>query len=139
MEKYQEIHDFFRYMIAFRKKYAILRKTTEPAVCKLPEISIHNGFPWNGGTDSNSHLIGIMYAGRDEKNIRDDIIFYCMNAYWEPLIMQLPELPNGMEWKVCVNTSVEYADGKDFETMTEFYYKKTLNVPARTVIILIAE
>ena len=80
-----------------------------------------------------------MYAGRDEKNIRDDIIFYCMNAYWEPLIMQLPELPNGMEWKVCVNTSVEYADGKDFETMTEFYYKKTLNVPARTVIILIAE
>ena len=139
LEEYKEIHDFFRYMIAFRKKYAILRKTTQAAVCKLPEISIHNGFPWNGGTDNSSRLIGIMYAGRDEKDIRDDIVFYCMNAYWEPLIMQLPELPMGLQWRVRVNTSVEYEDGKDFETMTEFYYRKTLRVPARTVVILTAE
>ena len=139
LEEYKEIHDFFRYMIAFRKKYAILRKTTQTAVCKLPEISIHNGFPWNGGTDNNSRLIGIMYAGRDEKDIRDDIVFYCMNAYWEPLIMQLPELPMGLQWRVRVNTSVEYEDGKDFEAMTEFYYRKTLRVPARTVVILTAE
>ena len=62
-----------------RKDNAILRKTTKPAACKLPEISIHNGFPWNGGTDNNSRLIGIMYAGRDENDIRDDIVFYCMN------------------------------------------------------------
>lgn len=139
LEEYKEIHDFFRYMIAFRKKYAILRKTTQTTVCKLPEISIHNGFPWNGGTDNNSRLIGIMYAGRDEKDIRDDIVFYCMNAYWEPLIMQLPELPMGLQWRVRVNTSVEYEDGKDFEAMTEFYYRKTLRVPARTVVILTAE
>lgn len=139
LDEYQEIHDFFRYMIAFRKKYAILRKTTEQAACKLPEISIHNGFPWNGGTDHNSRLIGIMYAGRDEHNIRDDVVFYCMNAYWETLIMQLPELPAGMQWKVCVNTNVEYRDGVDVEMQTEFYYRKSLNVPPRTVIILVAE
>ena len=138
-EEYQEIHDFFRYMIAFRKNHAILRKTTKAALCKLPEISIHNGFPWNSGTDYNSKLIGIMYAGRDEKNIRDDVIFYCMNAYWEPLIMQLPELPAGLQWKVCVNTNCEYEDGKDFESETEFYYRKTLKVPPRTVIVLVAE
>ena len=105
----------------------------------MPEISIHNGFPWNSGTDYNSKLIGIMYAGRDEKNIRDDVIFYCMNAYWEPLIMQLPELPAGLQWKVCVNTNCEYEDGKDFESETEFYYRKTLKVPPRTVIVLVAE
>ena len=72
-----------RYMIGFRKRYAILRKKTKPVACNLPEISIHNGYPWNGGTDSNSRLIGIMYAGRDEHDTRDDIVFYCMNAYWE--------------------------------------------------------
>ena len=66
LEEYKEIHDFFRYMIRLRKDNAILRKTTKPAACKLPEISIHNGFPWNGGTDNNSRLIGIMYAGRDD-------------------------------------------------------------------------
>lgn len=139
LDEYKEIHDFFRYMIRLRKSNAILRKTTKPAACKLPEISIHNGFPWNGGTDNNSRLIGIMYAGRDEKDIRDDIVFYCMNAYWETLIMQLPELPMGMQWKVCVNTFLPYEDGKNVEEQTEFYYKKTLKVPPRTVIILTAE
>ena len=139
LEEYKEIHDFFRYMIRLRKDNAILRKTTKPAACKLPEISIHNGFPWNGGTDNNSRLIGIMYAGRDENDIRDDIVFYCMNAYWETLIMQLPELPMGMQWKVCVNTFLPYKDGKNVEEQTEFYYKKSLKVPPRTVMILIAE
>lgn len=139
LEEYKEIHDFFHYMIRLRKDNAILRKTTKPAACKLPEISIHNGFPWNGGTDNNSRLIGIMYAGRDENDIRDDIVFYCMNAYWETLIMQLPELPMGMQWKVCVNTFLPYEDGKNVEEQTEFYYKKSLKVPPRTVIILTAE
>lgn len=139
LEQYQEVYTFVRYMIAFRKKYAILRRTTKAAACNLPEISVHNGYPWNGGTDSSSRLIGIMYAGRDEKDIRDDVVFYCMNAYWEPLVMQLPELPNGLEWKVCVNTFVEYEDGKDVELLTEFFYKKTLRVPPRTVIVLVAE
>ncbi len=139
LDKYREIHDFFRYMIAFRKKYAILRKTTKTAMCNLPEISIHNGYPWNGGTDHSSRLVGIMYAGRDEADTRDDVVFYAVNAYWEPLIMQLPELPNGMTWKICVNTFVEYEDGKDMELSTEFYYKKTLRIPERTVIVLVAE
>lgn len=139
LNEFQEVHDFFRYMIAFRKKYAVLRKTSRTSGCGLPEISIHNGFPWNGGTDQTSRLIGIMYAGRSEDDTRDDIIFYAMNAYWEPLIMQLPELPNGLQWKVCVNTSVEYQDGQDVEAYTEFYYKKTLNMTARTVVILVAE
>lgn len=139
LDEYKEVHDFVRYMIAFRKKYAVIRKPTKTAMCNLPEISIHNGYPWNAGTDGNSRLIGIMYAGRDERDIRDDVVFYCMNAYWEPLIMQLPELPNGMQWRVCVNTFVEYEEGKDIEACTEFFYKKTLRVPPRTVIVLAAE
>ena len=133
LEKYQEIHDFFRYMIAFREKYPILRRSTKKALCGLPEISIHNGFPWNGGTDYTSKLIGIMYAGRDDADTRDDIIFYGMNAYWETLVMQLPELPNNLQWKICVNTNIEYEDGKDVEAQTEFYYKKTLKVPPSSV------
>ena len=139
LEKYKEVHHFFRYMIAFRKKYAILRKSMKRSSCGLPEISIHNGYPWNGGADNSTRLIGIMYAGRNQSDTGDDIIFYGMNAYWEPLVMQLPELPHGMHWKLCVNTSVEYEDGKDMEPFTEFYYKKTLRIPARTVVILVAE
>lgn len=139
LEKYQEVHDFVRFMIAFRKKHPILRKTTQRAVCNLPEISIHNGYPWNAGTDHSTRLIGIMYAGRNEEDTQDDIVFYCINAFWEPLMMQVPELPSEMQWKVCANTSVEYSDDKDIEAYTGFQNKKALRVPARTVIVLEAE
>jgi glycogen operon protein len=139
LEEYKEIHDFFRYMIAFRKEHAVLRKTMKRASCQLPDISIHNGYPWNGGTDNESRLLGIMYAGRNEADTKDDIVFYGVNAYWETLIMQLPELPNGLEWKICVNTFWEYRDGKNMEEETDFYYKKTLYIPPRSVVILVAE
>lgn len=139
LKQYQEIHDFFRYMIAFRKKYAIIRKSTKGASCGFPEISIHNGYPWNGGTDSGTRLIGVMYAGRNEEDTKDDIVFYGMNAYWEPLDMQLPNLPEGKEWKVCVNTYVEYEDGKDIMPFTEFQYGSRLKVMPRSVVVLVAE
>ena len=80
-----------------------------------------------------------MYAGRNEADTKDDIVFYSMNAYWEPLDMQLPNLPDGMRWNVCVNTFVEYEDEKDMGAKTEFYYECKLKVPPRTVIILTAE
>lgn len=139
LEEYREIHDFFRFMIAFRKKHAILRKATKPSSCGLPEISIHNGYPWNSGTDYTTRLIGVMYAGRDEADTKDDIVFYGMNAYWEPLDMQLPKLPDGMQWKICVNTSVEYEDGKEIEAAAEFYYDSKLKVLPRSVVVLEAE
>lgn len=139
LEEYREIHDFFRYMIAFRKKYAILRKPTRQASCGLPEVSIHNGYPWNAGTDYNSRLIGVMYAGRDEEDTRDDIVFYGMNAYWEPLRIQLPQLPDGFRWKIRVNTSVIYEDGKDMGRMADDQYQTSFLIPPRTVVILTGE
>ncbi len=139
LETYKEIHDFFRYMIAFRKNHPILRKPTKAASCGLPEISIHNGYPWNGGTSHTSRLISIMYAGRDEKDTEDDIIFFTINAYWEPLYQQLPDLTDGKKWKIKVNTFLEYEDGKDFTAETEFNFEKSLKVPPRTVVVLAAE
>lgn len=136
LDTYREIYDFFRYMIQFRKRHPILRKTTKTAACGLPEISIHNGFPWNGGTDHTTRLIGIMYAGRNQEDTKDDIVFYGMNAYWEPLVMQLPELSEELQWKICVNTSTGYGDEQATENGTEFYAKSTVSVPPRTVMIL---
>lgn len=137
LEKFKEIHDFVRHMIQFRKEHPILRKMTKPSSCQFPEISVHNGTPFNASTDYKTKLIGIMYAGRNEEDTEDDIVFYCMNAYWEPLVMQLPVLPNGKHWHVDTNT--EYFDGEDFTAKTELLGVNTIRVPARTTIILVAE
>lgn len=139
LEEFKEIHDFVRHMIQFRKEHPILRKITKPSSCQLPEISVHNGTPFNASTDYKTKLIGIMYAGRNEEDTEDDIVFYCMNAYWEPLVMQLPVLPNGKHWHVDTNTNAEYFDGEDFTEKTELLGVNTIRVPARTTIILVAE
>lgn len=139
LEKFKEIHDFVRHMIQFRKEHPILRKMTKPSSCQFPEISVHNGTPFNASTDYKTKLIGIMYAGRNEVDTEDDIVFYCMNAYWEPLVMQLPVLPNGKHWHVDTNTNAEYFDGEDFTAKTELLGVNTIRVPARTTIILVAE
>lgn len=138
-EEFKEIHDFVRHMIQFRKEHPILRKMTKPSSCQFPEISVHNGTPFNASTDYKTKLIGIMYAGRNEEDTEDDIVFYCMNAYWEPLVMQLPVLPNGKHWHVDTNTNAEYFDGEDFTEKTELLGVNTIRVPARTTIILVAE
>lgn len=139
LEKFKEIHDFVRHMIQFRKEHPILRKMTKPSSCQFPEISVHNGTPFNASTDYKTKLIGIMYAGRNEEDTEDDIVFYCMNAYWEPLVMQIPVLPNGKHWHVDTNTNAEYFDGEDFTAKTELLGVNTIRVPARTTIILVAE
>lgn len=139
LEKFKEIHDFVRHMIQFRKEHPILRKMTKPSSCQFPEISVHNGTPFNASTDYKTKLIGIMYAGRNEEDTEDDIVFYCMNAYWEPLVMQLPVLPNGKHWHVDTNTNAEYFDGEDFTAKTELLGVNTIRVHARTTIILVAE
>lgn len=139
LEEFKEIHDFVRHMIQFRKEHPILRKMTKPSSCQFTEISVHNGTPFNASTDYKTKLIGIMYAGRNEEDTEDDIVFYCMNAYWEPLVMQLPVLPNGKHWHVDTNTNAEYFDGEDFTAKTELLGVNTIRVPARTTIILVAE
>lgn len=139
LEEFKEIHDFVRHMIQFRKEHPILRKMTKPSSCQFPEISVHNGTPFNASTDYKTKLIGIMYAGRNEEDTEDDIVFYCMNAYWEPLVMQLPVLPNGKHWHVDTNTNAEYFDREDFTAKTELLGVNTIRVPARTTIILVAE
>lgn len=139
LEEFKEIHDFVRHMIQFRKEHPILRKMTKPSSCQFLEISVHNGTPFNASTDYKTKLIGIMYAGRNEEDTEDDIVFYCMNAYWEPLVMQLPVLPNGKHWHVDTNTNAEYFDGEDFTEKTELLGVNTIRVPARTTIILVAE
>lgn len=73
LEEFKEIHDFVRHMIQFRKEHPILRKMTKPSSCQFPEISVHNGTPFNASTDYKTKLIGIMYAGRNEEDTEDDL------------------------------------------------------------------
>lgn len=139
MEPHQEIHDFVRFMIRFRKDHPIIRRHTEASSCWLPEISVHNGAPYNTIVNYETRIIGIMYAGKHEDGERDDLVFYCMNSYWQPLTQRLPELPEGRRWRVVVNTMFRYEDGMDYDSQTERQGDYRIVVPPRTTIVLVGE
>ncbi len=136
IDKYKDIYNFARFMIHFRHWHPVLRKTTKPAQCGFPDVSMHNGYPWNSGFNNETRQIGVMYAGRNETDTGDDIIYVGMNMHWEYFTMQLPAPPDGHKWRLLADTFKESAP-LDETYVTEKDNRVTLG--PRSVIIAIAE
>ena len=52
-------------------------------------------------------MIGVMYAGVFEEGKskgRDDVVYLGVNAYWEPLDIELPSLGDKYSWKLIIDT-----------------------------------
>lgn len=107
LDTHKELFQFCKHMIAFRKAHPVLRSTTASTESGVVQISSHNGSPWNDNVDENQRQIGIMFAGRNMDNSDDDFVFLAINAYWEPQQQELPELPNGYEWRMFMRTDLE--------------------------------
>ncbi len=103
-EKNKDLFDFFSYMIDFRKQHTIIRKDTAACSLGFPSISLHEAEAWNQDYHWDSHVIGIMYAGKHEETGEDDIVFLSINTYWENVTQHLPQLPQPMHWQVLVDT-----------------------------------
>lgn len=102
---HKDLYDYTKKVIKFRKKHPVIRGVSKPAKCGFPDISIHNLVPWNHNVNSDTRSVGIMYAGRDEKDKSDDLVFFAMNMHWETKKQYLPQLPEGMRWKEALSTS----------------------------------
>ncbi len=106
-QKNEDIYTFFKYMIDFRNNHVVIRKDTSPAVCGFPYMSLHGVEPWVEGYSQEDRVIGVMFAGRDSTDTKDDIVFVAVNAHWEPHGLSLPILPPNLSWKIAVNTAEE--------------------------------
>lgn len=104
LEKNRPLHDFFKYMIHFRKKHPILRGHTAPASSRFPETSLHSRTPWDANYQDDTRVIGVTFAGRNAEDTADDIVHIVINAHWESHQVRLPELPDRMIWRIAVNT-----------------------------------
>jgi glycogen operon protein len=112
LQGYGDVYEFFRYMIAFRKQHKVITKRKLSAICGFPDISLHSCKPWHEEISDDTRMVGILYAGRKEidkadgaKNeAEDDIVYFGVNAYWEMLEVELPELPRGYVWKLYADT-----------------------------------
>lgn len=102
-EKNSEIFDFFKFMIAFRKKHEIIRKSLRSSSYGFPDISFHTDRRNVSNYSFDTRMVAVMFAGKNA-NGEEDIVYIAVNAYWESVTVQLPELPMGYYWKLAVDT-----------------------------------
>lgn len=102
LKKNKKIFNFFRKMIAFRKKHTSIRRDTSECTLRFPFVSMHGVNPWEPDMGSESRVIGVMFAGNEKG--KDDIVYIGVNAYWENIKVTLPDLDKRYKWKIAVNT-----------------------------------
>ena len=104
LKENEDLFEFFRFMIRFRRNHPAIRRDLPGAVCGLPALTVYG----NGGenrVDDGTAALGILYAGYDRKRGRDDVVYLAVNVYWEDVNIQLPELPKYLDWYAVVNTA----------------------------------
>ncbi len=135
----QEMFNFCSYMINFRKKYPVLRGKTKQAHCGFPDMSKHSSVAWYDSYNNDTRTIGVMFAGRNEEDTRDDIIYVAINTYWEKQYFQLPTLPADLKWHIAVNTAMDDKFDCIENVKDMMIVQSDLELEARSVIILIAD
>ncbi len=116
-EKNREIYDFFRKMIQIRKTFNVLRTRTAAAVCGLPPVSFHGEMPWQFEPTEETRVLGVLFAGRNERQSEDEILYLLLNTHWETHTALLPDPPFGWQWTQVVDTS--RPTGEDIIEMPE--------------------
>lgn len=109
IEKNQELLQFFKKMIHFRKNHRIISRELGMSRCGFPAVSTHTSKAWDSSVTSDTRTIGIMFAGYDEEKEADDIVYLAVNPFWEEQEIQLPKLPAHYVWNVEADTSEEGA------------------------------
>ena len=138
-EKYSDVFEFFKYMIAFRKRFHVITKNRRECTCTLPPESIHSAQPWKTDFNGESRMVAVMYAGAaGDDPARDEIVYFGINAHWESCDVELPGLPTGYVWKLYVDTG-KNADKVICEHSNILLHDRRIKMQGRSVIALVAE
>ena len=137
LDTYRDNFDFFKYMISFRKEHFVLRRRTGQCSCGFPDVSYHGVKPWTPDFDPDSRLMGVMFAGRDMSG-KDDIVMIVINAHWEEHGVDLPALPERLQWELEVDTDAD-VDCIVKKKKSAACAGKGLKIKARSVMILTAK
>lgn len=141
---------YVKWLIALRKKHPILHMGEEFKVmdyisCGYPDLSFHGTKAWYPDYSNYSRVLGIMLCGKYVKvdRINNDKYFYfAYNMHWEPHNFDLPNLPEGSEWSVLIDTSEEYEQIVNEEVMSEKVKKQLANkrllLKPRSIVVLVS-
>ena len=105
LQKNRDYFEFYKSVIAFRKKHRCISRRLEHARSGFPDISVNGGDPDYTQINAQTRTLGVMYAGFDPEQNADDLVYLVINPYWEGISVRLPVLPKGRSWGICIDTA----------------------------------
>lgn len=138
LDTHRDIFEFCKYMIHFRRNHPAIRKSIAQSHCGFPPISQHGATPWDDNFTQDSKIVCTMFAGHDEKQDLEDIVYLAVNPYWESILIHLPKLPEPLQWHLAVDTSLSDTGGCTFEKEQISHVGNDYLIGARTVVVLTA-
>ena len=103
-KEYQEVFEFFRFLIAFRKDHPAISRNLEEQVFEFPYVSLHGKEAWEQDYTSETRTIAVLFAGKGQDG-REDLVYLGVNAFWESVQMNLPRLPENRCWIPMADTA----------------------------------
>lgn len=148
------IREYVTKLIAFRREHPVLRQEyplhlLDTLSCGLPDLSAHGLQTWRPDFSNYSRLLGVLlcgnYAGGTNRQ-EDDSIFVIFNMYWENKSFGLPDLPDGREWHVAIETfddsfyelPARKAKPKRRKKTKRLGVQRTTVVPPRSIVVFVS-
>ena len=129
LKKNKELFEFFKFMIAYRKKHPVIRKKLDNAVCGMEGMHAHDVNADRMEVSQNAKTLAVSFAGYDRKKCKDDLVYVAVNAYWEEVRITLPNLANHGVWYLSVDTYGDengkycYEEGEEIRIDHEYVMK----------------
>lgn len=140
-EKNADLFEFFKYMIAFRKKHRIIREQLPSAVCGMESLHAHSVDAEQMNLDLNARTFGISFIGYDREMGHDDMVYLAVNTYWEPVDIRLPDLSSHRAgvWYLCADTYGDENGRYFYEEEDQRRIVTEYTMQPRTVAVFVAK
>jgi isoamylase len=138
IRKHTDLHRFVRLLIARR----VLRDVEhEQHRMSLVQLIREAEKTWHGVTlekpDWNDHSHSLAFTASIR---RQELVFHLiLNAYWEPLEFELPQLDGNLRWRRWIDTAIESPDDIVTWETSPPVLEITYPAESRSVVVLISD
>lgn len=133
-KKEQELFEYVKALIAFRKKHPVLHKAEpllglDQSASGIPDVSYHGECAWQIPNEVSSRQLGVLYCGEGT----DDEFYVAYNMHWIKHDFALPNIGK-KKWNIVVSTS----DGV-FRSLKPLENQRSIEVEERSIVLLIGK
>ena len=138
VESHPDIFRFVKEMIHFRLNFVNTDEDGKSLAQTLQEAQI----AWHGvrlnqpDWRPESHALGMTIS---TGNGRKHMAYFFFNAYWEPLLFQLPPLPGEMVWRRVIDTALPSPNDITDREHATLIRTPTYCAEPRSVVVMVAD